>query len=527
LGREAHSIRYQGALLAARTGAGKTYLAIALACALLSGHMLGTMRSVPGESRILLPATAVVLVPSHLFSQWRQHLYLATGSEGVLVVENVLTLRKLTPALMARHRFVLVNGTFLTTNTGALRTEWDVVRQSLAVVTFGLRILDEFTTLIPMPRIHPPSGAWVAYCRPRSLALLHALWDARTSLLVSATPFLSRSDRWSNMLCMASLLRAEYNGRLLFGAVDELEVFQYLGSSTPSGSRHGDLAATRESAAVVTRVLYALRQPYFRVPPGGEHHLSTHLVQVPPSPTTRLCRLYAHPVSMTGVLGIPGNPYPTASVFRTYYDRVDTRGQPVHRTFRRRLAALVARGEADIRDLPDTAVCPVPVLLLQSGPPHHRLEMPVGLPETPSRIPDVWLALARLMESAGEGARSLLYIRSEHLTTMEYILVGLGISVLVLKGNSKQLSARIAKFKGGHNVAMVVPDSHVDGMDLPMTTHIFVPYRPTTCNRSCLRQLVGRVRRHGSTSHTRLVFVAAGMEPYPQREMDAATAFVE
>jgi late competence protein required for DNA uptake (superfamily II DNA/RNA helicase) len=99
----------------------------------------------------------------------------------------------------------------------------------------------------------------------------------------------------------------------------------------------------------------------------------------------------------------------------------------------------------------------------------------------------------------------------------------LALEVLVLSGNSKALSSRIRRFKGGAHGVMVVPSSHCSGINLPMVTHIIVPYLPTACSTSDLRQLVGRVQRHGSRAHPRVVFVAEGMDRAAQEQRALAS----
>ena len=498
-----------GSLHCAPTGAGKTSLAISLARVRTGLHRTGTVVVVPGQHRVCLPGTTVVVVPPHLVSQWRSSLHRAVGARRLLTVENVRGLRDLrSPEHLAQYRFVLVNATFLSSNTRALQAEWEVVRATLAMVTFGARIIDEFTEVVPGDRGVLPFRSPVFFSQPKALSLVQSLFVASTTLLVSATPFTDLSTRRSNLLAMAVLLGAEYNGRILFGATDDTFVFKGVAEDRLARGAH-----TSECSDVVDRVLYAIRQPYFLVPPTSLHELSVHLATVPPSPVTSACTVHGLDTSLRGVRLAGGYVLPTADAFRTHYDRVDWRGLPYHRAFRGVVDRMVRLGKADIRDTPETTVCPTPVTLFQTGSPRHRVDLSTTLvEETPSFIPDGWVAVARAILSCGETAHVLLYVRADDLATMTQILSLLDVTVLVLKGNSKALSARIERFKGGRSAAMVVPSSHCSGMNLPMVTHVIVPYLPTDCSQASLRQVIGRVQRHGSTSHTQVLFVAPGME---------------
>ena len=502
------TIRWRGALLSAPTGAGKTALAISLARVRTHRYPLGAVVVTPGQHRVCLPGTTVVVVPPHLVHQWRTALMREAPGE-LLTVEDVRGLRRMqSPAYLARYRFVLINATFLTSNVRALRTAWETVRSTLATVEFGARIVDEYTEVVPTdPRLARGSDR-VFFPVSKALSLLQLLSTASTTLLVSATPYTDMYTRWFHLLCTSVLLGAEYDGRLLFGPVDETPLLECLADEQVVFSGN---PSAYERADVVHRVLHAMRQPYFPVPPTGLHELHVHLVDVPPSPVTLACRAHDLHTSLQGVQLRVSSGYklPTASVFRNHYNRVDMTGRPCYQSFRSRVDAMVREGKADIRDLPETTVFPAPVTVLQTGP---SLELPAGhAEESWSNAPDGWIAVAGLMRSFGPTSRVLLFVDETDLVTMGTVLGILNIKVLVLKGNSKALSSRIERFKGGQSAAMVVPSSHCSGMNLPMVTHIVVPYLPTNCHQASLRQLIGRVQRHGSTSQTQVVFVASDM----------------
>jgi hypothetical protein len=170
----------------------------------------------------------------------------------------------------------------------------------------------------------------------------------------------------------------------------------------------------------------------------------------------------------------------------------------------------VNAGRRDIRQLPTTTVCPLPYIVAEEGP--NQLAMPTETAETASKFLDVWVALAGVVAAAGARLRGLLYLKARDLSILPHVAELLGQTVHELKGNSTTMAKRLRDFQAGQITLLMVPASHCSGMDLPMVTHIFVPYKPTECTKADIVQLVGRVRRHGSASATRVVFIDHGMD---------------
>lgn len=93
---------------------------------------------------------------------------------------------------------------------------------TLASVEFGLRIVDEFTEVVPAePNLNFRGhyGDRMFFAKPRALSLLQVLCAATSTVAVSATPYLQVSSRLPNLLCTLVLLGAQYEGATLFGAV--------------------------------------------------------------------------------------------------------------------------------------------------------------------------------------------------------------------------------------------------------------------------------------------------------------------
>ena len=509
-------VEWRGGLLHAGTGTGKTDVAVALGLR-CTAEQSAVVR-VPGSVRAFLPGTCVVVVPPHLLSQWGETLVRAAPGR-VLVLENVRGLRRLeSVAYLAQFRFVLVNATFLDSNSSAFHAEWDRVCRTLLAVRFRLRIVDEFTECV---QVEAPAfrGDRIGVSRGAALVLLETLFPAAATLLVSATPFPVRSA-WSRVLCMAVLLGASYNGRTLFAVVDECTATWSIGAGQPV--RKGVIAF--EDRAIVGSALVAMQQPYFAVPPSRQHVLSVHLLGVPPSEATCLCAMYGYRASVRGVMlsYTTGYQMPSAEAFRAFYEDIDHHGRYANPRFRQTVDRRVAEGRDDIRCLPATTHRPPPVAVLQTGPARYHLAMPCS-GETPSCVADVWVAVHGILGTPGAATRALLFVHDRDLPMAQKMLGELAVEVLVLSGNSKALSSRIKRFKGGAHGVMVVPSSHCSGINLPMVTHIIIPYLPTTCSTADLRQLIGRVQRHGSRAHTRVVFVAEDMDRAAHEERALAS----
>jgi hypothetical protein len=439
-----------------------------------------------------------VIVPPQILDQWRRVLQPVAKT---LVLETVRNLRHLgSVETLAGYRFVLVNATFLSSNNGAFQSTWEVLRCTLLSVRFRLRIVDEFTdySRVDAPQFH---GDRIGVSRGVGILLLETVFMASATLLVSADPFPPRSG-WPHLLCMALLLGVEYDGRPLFGRVDECAVTRSL--SVEKGVIHrGRLAF--EDRRVVGRVLLGMRQPYFQTPRVCHRGSGVHMVHVPESAVSELCAVYGHPVSVRGVLLSRERGYemPSASVFRAaYLNADDTRYRTLRR--RQRREELMAAGHLDICCYPAATRRPALVTLLRTGSSTLALPCPSW---TPSCVGDVWVAVHGILTAQSE-ARALLFVHEHHLAMAQRMLSVLELDVLVLDGNSAVIASRIRQFTGGTHSVMVVPSTRCSGIDLPEVTHIIVPYRPSTCRIADIRQLVARVQRRGTSLGTCVVFVA-------------------
>jgi hypothetical protein len=440
--------------------------------------------------------------------QWTDALTATVDPQELLFLRDRKALQRLcSPEDLAAYRFVLVNTTFLSTNHTALRDAWTTLCASLAVCEFRLRIIDEYTSkfLQAIVKPTPHRGEPVVFARSRPLEILQTMFSASATLLISATPFDDLNYQWTNQLLTMVLLGVEVSGQPLFTPPHTARMYSYLCNTVA----FKPLVCT-ESWATVSRVFRVMDHGFFPVPPWRAHNVSLHLLLVPPSANTVQYLEHGLAVRLNGLYLSRYSVLPSRTVILDHFNKLDHYNRPAHPTFRLRVEANVAAGKPDLRQLPETTTCPLPRALMETGV--NRLHMPTECPVTATELPDVWVALLRVVEAGGPGLRGLLYLKSKDAFTMAQITELMGETVPELKGNSNTMASRLKKFRQGVYPLLMVPSTHCSGMDLPMVTHIFVPYRPTDCSKADILQLVGRVRRHGSASTTRVVFIAHRMD---------------